>query len=72
MFKVLLFQLILQSGLNILGACFNSLVSKKNQINTFKNSDYIMKNGLLIGCHQGLGIKEINYIHKIILKFINR
>jgi len=51
---------------------FNSLVSKKNQINTFKNSDYIMRNGLLIGCHQGIGNKEIEYIHKIILKFINQ
>tara|TARA_E500000331_G_C17222406_1_gene698754 strand:- start:543 stop:1730 length:1188 start_codon:yes stop_codon:yes gene_type:complete len=51
---------------------FNSLVSKENRINAFKNSDYIMKNGLLIGCHQGLENKEINYIHKIILKFINR
>ena len=50
---------------------FSSLVSRDNKINAFENSDYIMKNGLLIGCHQGLGIKEINYIHKIILKFIN-
>ena len=31
-----------------------------------------MKNGLLIGCHQGLGNKEIDYIHRIILKFINQ
>ena len=38
----------------------------------YKNSDYIMKNGLLIGCHQGLGDKEIDYIHRIILKFINQ
>jgi CDP-4-dehydro-6-deoxyglucose reductase, E1 len=51
---------------------FSSLISKKNKIDTFKNSDYIMKNGLLIGCHQGLGNKEIAYIHKIILKFINQ
>lgn len=51
---------------------FTSLVSRDNKINAFRNSDYIMKNGLLIGCHQGLGIKEINYIHKIILKFINQ
>ena len=51
---------------------FSSLASKKNKVNSFKNSDYIMKNGLLIGCHQGLGSKEIAYIHKIILKFINQ
>jgi CDP-6-deoxy-D-xylo-4-hexulose-3-dehydrase len=51
---------------------FSSLISKKNKIDAFKNSDYIMKNGLLIGCHQGLGNKEIDYIHRIILKFINQ
>ena len=50
---------------------FSSLISKKNKIDAFKNSDYIMKNGLLIGCHQGLRNKEIAYIHKMILKFIN-
>ena len=30
-----------------------------------------MENGLLIGCHQGLGQTDINYIHKKISKFIN-
>ena len=49
---------------------FQNLNSKKNNINSFKNSDYIMRNGLLIGCHQGLASREINYIHKIINKFI--
>jgi len=48
---------------------FNSLVSKTNKLNSFKNSDYIMKYGLLIGCHQGLSIKSILYIHKKILDF---
>ncbi len=48
---------------------FNSLVSSRNKINEFKNSDYIMKYGLLIGCHQGLSIKDISYIHSIILNF---
>ena len=33
---------------------FESLTSAKNKINSFKNSDYIMKHGLLIGCHQDL------------------
>ena len=51
---------------------FNRIISKKNKINKFKNSDYIMKHGLLIGCHQGLGFKEINYVHKTIKKFINK
>ena len=51
---------------------FNSLVTNNNKISAFRNSDYIMKNGLLIGCHQGLGNKEIDFIHKVILKFINK
>ena len=51
---------------------FNSLVSKKNNLNSFKKSDYIMKYGLLIGCHQGLSIKDIAHTHKIILNFIKK
>ena len=50
---------------------FNSLVSKKNNINSYKKSDYIMLNGLLIGCHQGLSLNDISYIHQKILEFIN-
>ena len=42
---------------------FKYLKSKRNDPNSFKNSDYIMKNGLLIGCHQGLNKKNIVYIH---------
>jgi CDP-6-deoxy-D-xylo-4-hexulose-3-dehydrase len=48
---------------------FSNLISKRNKLNSFKNSDYIMKYGLLIGCHQGLSIKDINYIHTVILNF---
>ena len=48
---------------------FSSLISSKNKLNSFKNSDYIMKYGLLIGCHQGLSDKDISYIHKVILKY---
>lgn len=51
---------------------FESLISKKNKINSFPNSDYIMKNGLLIGCHQGLDKKKINYIHQNIRKFLEK
>lgn len=49
---------------------FENLVNKKNKINNFKNSDYIMRHGLLIGCHQGLSDKNINYIHKVFKNFI--
>ena len=29
-----------------------------------------MKNGILIGCHQGLSKKEINYVIKQVGKFL--
>tara|TARA_B100000900_G_scaffold411973_1_gene432757 strand:- start:16156 stop:17364 length:1209 start_codon:yes stop_codon:yes gene_type:complete len=51
---------------------FENLISKKNLLNSFKNSDYIMKYGLLIGCHQGLNEKEIIYIHNKIRNFIEK
>tara|TARA_B100001063_G_C16735026_1_gene541495 strand:+ start:421 stop:1608 length:1188 start_codon:yes stop_codon:yes gene_type:complete len=47
---------------------FSNLISKKNKLNSFKNADYIMKNGILIGCHQGLTKKNIDYVHKKILR----
>mgnify|MGYP007000234292 len=34
------------------------------------NSNNIMKNGILIGCHHGLVNKDINYIKEQFLKFI--
>ncbi len=51
---------------------FSNIITKKNRLNKFKNSDYIMKNGILIGCHQGLSLKEINFVHRTIEKFINK
>ena len=48
---------------------FKSLVSNKNKLNEFRNSDYIMKYGLLIGCHQGLSLKDISYIHSVISNY---
>ncbi len=36
----------------------------------FHNADTVMKNGMLIGCHQGLSIQNIKFIHKKIKKFI--
>ena len=51
---------------------FSNIISKKNRISKFKNSDYIMKNGILIGCHQGLSLKDINFVHRTIEKFIKK
>ena len=51
---------------------FKNLISNRNKINSYKNSDYIMKNGLLIGCHQGLNTDKIKYIHQKINKFLEQ
>ena len=50
---------------------FKHLKSIKNNINSFKNSDYIMQHGLLIGCHQGLNKKNIKFLHNKINYFLN-
>ena len=57
------------SGNILRHSAFSNLINNRNKLNSFKNADYIMKHGLLIGCHQGLSIKDINYIHKIVLNF---
>mgnify|MGYP001305645123 FL=1 len=49
---------------------FKNLISTKNKLGNFPNSDYIMKNGLLIGCHQGLKSKNIKFIHDKINFFL--
>ncbi len=51
---------------------FKKIINKRNKINSFKNSDYVMKNGILIGCHQGLNLQNIKYIHSKILKLIRK
>ena len=50
---------------------FKNLINKNNKIKNFPNSDYIMRNGILIGCHQGLTNYQLKYIHSKILQFIN-
>ena len=36
----------------------------KSHTNVAKVADDVMKNGILLGCHQGLTFKELNYISK--------
>ena len=37
-----------------------------------ENSTEIMIRGVLLGCHQGLKIQDLNYIKKIVIKFLNK
>ena len=50
-------------------------VMKNKKFKYHKNcntiADDVMKNGILIGCHQGMNISDINYICKKFHKFIN-
>jgi len=34
-------------------------------------SNYVMKNGILIGCHHGLKINDLKYIKKTIKRFLS-
>ena len=35
-------------------------------------ADDVMKNGILLGCHHGMSISDVNTIYKIFLKFLNK
>ncbi len=51
---------------------FKIIINNKNNLQSFKNADYIMKHGILIGCHQGLNYKNIKYIHAKILNLVRK
>ena len=58
------------TGNSLRHPAFSNLINSRNKLNSFRNADYIMKYGLLVGCHQGLKDKDISYIHSRIIKFI--
>ena len=41
----------------------------KSHKNVGKIADDVMKNGILLGCHQGLTIKELNFMSNTFDKF---
>ena len=41
----------------------------KSHKNTALVANDVMKNGILLGCHQGLALKELRYICSIFKKF---
>ena len=50
---------------------FKNLV-KKSEVSNFSEADLIMKYGMLIGCHQGLTLKQIRYVHNSINEFLKK
>ena len=43
---------------------------KMRVVGTLENADYIMKNALVIGCHQGMDDRHINWAHHCINNFL--
>lgn len=39
---------------------------------TYENADDMMKNGVLLGCHQGLSEKQFSHVHKVCENFFNQ
>ena len=60
------------TGNSLRHSAFKFLKSKINNVNSFPESDYIMKHGLLVGCHQGLNKISLDKIHNIIKIFLKR
>ena len=60
------------TGNSLRHSAFKFLKSKINNVNSFPESDYIMKHGLLVGCHQGLNKISLDKIHDIIRIFLKR
>ena len=54
---------------NILKQPVMKNVFYKKQRNSEEVANDVMKNGILIGCHQGLTQDNLNYIYKTFLKF---
>ena len=54
---------------NILKQPIMKNLKYKYHKNVANVADDVMKNGILLGCHQGLTIKELNYISKTFERF---
>ena len=41
-------------------------------LDTFTNADIIMKNGLLLGCHHGMTVEDVDYVCRLIKEFYQK
>jgi CDP-6-deoxy-D-xylo-4-hexulose-3-dehydrase len=44
----------------------------REYVEEFKNSDIIMKNGILLGCHHGLTVEDVDYVCDKIKEFLSQ
>ena len=49
--------------------CLKNVIYKKNN-NGYPNADYVMEGGILLGCHQGMDKKQLEYICQVFLDSI--
>lgn len=56
--------------------CFAGNITRhpayRNYLQNFKNSDIVMANGFLLGCHHGMTIEDVDYVCDKIKYFINK
>jgi dTDP-4-amino-4,6-dideoxygalactose transaminase len=57
---------------NILRHPAFKIIRGYNKISNFPNADEVMDTGILIGCHQGLKINNINYVTKKMQIFLKK
>jgi CDP-6-deoxy-D-xylo-4-hexulose-3-dehydrase len=43
----------------------------REYIEVFKNSDIIMRNGILLGCHHGMTVEDVDTVCELIKQFLN-
>ena len=75
-FQIYLEKRGIQTRTIFTGNILRQPIMKNRKYKKIKNSnivsDFVMKNGLLLGCHHGLTNQEINYICNTVKKFLNR
>lgn len=59
------------SGNFLIHPAFSNIKYKKYDKN-FNNADLVTKNGIMIGLHHGLSLKEISYVHDKFSSFLKR
>ena len=75
-FQIYLEKRGIQTRTIFTGNILRQPIMKNRKYKKTKNSnivsDFVMKNGLLLGCHHGLTNQEINFICNTVKKFLNR
>ena len=66
----LYFSLLFISSIIIIKYSRSFFVFFKNFKNSSLISDYVMENGILLGCHHGMKLDDLKYICKVFINFL--